>query len=103
MLYDYGWIRDVKWPVWRVTSSGCCLMHDPEAMTHASAEDLAHVLTTCVRADRFCDGYLADALKIGLIPGVVARAAHLWESAKETERERLAPDGRAEPVQPSNQ
>ena len=39
--------------------------------------DLANVLTTCLRADRFCDGYLADAFAAGLIGRVVKRAEQL--------------------------
>ena len=38
---------------------------------------LGRVLTTCVRADRFCDGYLAQAYDTGLIRRVVARAGQL--------------------------
>jgi hypothetical protein len=42
-------------------------MSDPAAMAQASVADLSHVLTTCLRADRFCDGYLAEAFEAGLI------------------------------------
>ena len=36
-----------------------------------------HVLTTCVRAGRFCDSYLADAYDAGLIGRAVLRAGDL--------------------------
>ena len=52
-------------------------MSDPAAMAEASAAELSHVLTTCLRADRFCDGYLADAFTAGLIGRVVNRAEQL--------------------------
>jgi hypothetical protein len=77
MLYDYGWIRMFDWTSWRAGSAGERLMHDAEAMAAASPDDLARVLTTCVRADRFCDGYLADAFEAGLINRVVMRAEAL--------------------------
>ena len=51
--------------------------HDPDAMAQATEDDLALVLTTCVRADRFCEGYLADAFKAGLIGRVALRAGQL--------------------------
>jgi hypothetical protein len=35
------------------------------------------VITTCLRADRFCDGYLAEAFEAGLITRVVGRAEQL--------------------------
>ena len=34
------------------------MVHDPTALERAPADDLARVLTICIRADRFCDGYL---------------------------------------------
>ena len=36
--------------------------------------------TTCVRANRFCDGYLADAFEAGLIVRVVIRAEGLLQA-----------------------
>ena len=49
-------------------------MDDPTALEHATAVDLARVLTTYIRADRFCEGYLASAFEAGLIMRVVERA-----------------------------
>ena len=77
MVYDYGWVRRLDWMAWRNTEAGNHLMHDPDAMAQATEDDLACVLTTCVRADRFCEGYLADAFEAGLIGSVVLRAGHL--------------------------
>ena len=77
MVYDYGWVRRLDWMVWRDTEAGLRLMHDADAMEHATEDDLALVLTTCVRADRFCEGYLAGAFEAGLIGRVVLRAGQL--------------------------
>ena len=77
MLYDYGWVSVFDWPAWRETTLGQALMHEQAAIEHATADDLGRVLTTCVRADRFCDGYLAQAFEAGLILRVVIRAEKL--------------------------
>ena len=77
MLYDYGWVRRLDWMAWRDTEVGRRLMQDADAMAQATEDDLAWVLTTCVRADRFCEGYLADAFEAGLIGRVVLRAGQL--------------------------
>ena len=77
MVYDYGWVRRLDWMAWRDTEAGRRLMHDVNAMAQATEDDLARVLTTCVRADRFCEGYLADAFEAGLIGRVVLRAGRL--------------------------
>ena len=106
-LYDYGWIRVFDWAEWRGTERGNSLMHDAEAIAIAGEDDLARVLTTCVRADRFCEGYLSDAFEAGLIGRVVARAGQLLatleansESAADGEpAQSLSVDAEALPVQ----
>jgi len=77
MAYDYGWVRQLDWSEWRETEHGGRMMQDPAAMACANEDDLAHVLTICLRADRFCDGYLADAFNAGLIARVARRAETL--------------------------
>jgi hypothetical protein len=75
--YDYGWVRTLQWSEWRATERGRYLMQNPKAMAEANEDDLACVITTCLRADRFCDGYLAEAFEAGLITRVVGRAEQL--------------------------
>ncbi|MGI4939632.1 MAG: ADP-ribosylglycohydrolase family protein [Janthinobacterium lividum] len=77
MVYDYGWVRMSDWTAWRDTEAGRRLMQDPDAMGRATEDDLMNVLTTCIRADRFCDGYLAGAYDAGLIGRAVLRAGEL--------------------------
>jgi len=84
MAYDYGWVRPLDWSAWRDTPAGQRLIQDPVAMMLASPDDLACVLTTCIRADRFCDGYLNDAFASGLITRVLARAEALLASDETT-------------------
>ena len=85
MAYDFGWVGAFDWSAWRNTPVGQRLMNDPTALDDASAEDLVQVLTTCVRADRFCDGYLAEVFKAGLITRVVVRAYQLLDDLVERE------------------
>ncbi len=80
MVYDQGWVRPLDWSAWRETPEGQRLMHDPAATAMATADDLVRILTTCVRADRFCDGYLVDAFDAGLITRVAVRAGTLLAS-----------------------
>ena len=68
------------WSAWRDTPVGQRLMNDPTTLDDASAEDLVQVLTTCIRADRFCEGYLASAFEAGLITRVVVRAEWLLQT-----------------------
>ena len=77
MVYDYGWVRLFDWMFWRDTEAGTRLMQNPDTMALATEDDLARVLTTCIRADRFCEGYLADAFDAGLIGRVILRAGQL--------------------------
>jgi hypothetical protein len=75
--YRYGWVRTLAWSKWRVTERGRHLLTDADGLNRANEDDLACVITTCLRADRFCEGYLAEAFKAGLISRVVERADRL--------------------------
>ena len=77
MAYEYGWVRPLDWSAWWGTADGQRLINDPAVMATATADDLAWVLTTCIRADRFCDGYLENAFDAGLITRVATRAEAL--------------------------
>lgn len=94
-VYDYGWVRVLDWAAWRDTEAGLRLMRDPDAMSRANEDDLACVLTNCIRADRFCDGYLAEAYDAGLIGRVVLRAGQLL-TAVEARFEQVDTEGRAD-------
>jgi hypothetical protein len=52
-------------------------MSEATVLASANEDDLVGILTSCIRADRFSDGYLAEAFEQGLIPRVVARAEQL--------------------------
>ena len=73
-VHSNSWIRLLDWSAWRNTVGRQCLKRDPDAITSVSPDDLAYVLTACVRADRFCDGYLEDAFGTCLITWMPIRA-----------------------------
>jgi hypothetical protein len=77
-MYKLGLIRtDLDWPSWHCTPDGHALISDRQRVASASAEELANVLTTLVRGDRFADGTLEDAWGSGVLLAVVRRAAEL--------------------------
>ena len=77
MAYAYGWVRQIDWSDWARSPRGRTLLEDQDALATANEDDLAAVLTTCIRADRFNDGALNTAFENGLILRVVVRARHL--------------------------
>lgn len=68
------------WGAWSGTPGAVRLMRDPEAMRDATADDLARMLTTVVRGDRFSEGTLEWAFESGLIGRIVRRAADLSDT-----------------------
>jgi ADP-ribosyl-[dinitrogen reductase] hydrolase len=77
--YDYGWVRNLDYHAWSKTERGERLLRDLTWVTEASEDDLACLLTVCIRADRFCEGYLAGAYESGLIRRIVQRADELLD------------------------
>lgn len=80
MAYAYGWVRMVYWMEWSDTPRGKALLEDRGALATANEDDLAAILTTCIRADRSCDGALDTVFENGLILRVVIRARELLEA-----------------------
>jgi hypothetical protein len=73
-----GWVRpDIDWPTWAATDEGQALGRNPELVASATAEDLAHLLTTLIRGDRFNEGMLLDAFRGGLLAAIARRAGVL--------------------------
>jgi ADP-ribosyl-[dinitrogen reductase] hydrolase len=77
IVYAYGWVRSIDYHAWSETAHGAQLLRDGDAIADATEDDLAFLLTVCIRADRFSDGYLAGAYESGLIGRIVARASDL--------------------------
>jgi hypothetical protein len=76
-VYALGWVVDFDWPEWGRTPEGERLLGDPAVLAEASVEDLARVITTCIRRDRFCEGALAGDFKEGRLLAILRRAAAL--------------------------
>jgi hypothetical protein len=77
-----GWVRpDIDWMAWGETDDALALRRDPERLARATTEDLAHLLTTLVRGDRFNEGMLLDAFRDGLLARIARRAAALAAEA----------------------
>lgn len=73
-----GWVRpDINWVAWANTDDALAMRKDPERLARATPEDLAHLITALVRADRFNEGLLLDALQEGLLARIAQRAAGL--------------------------
>jgi hypothetical protein len=73
-----GWVRpDIDWMTWAATGEGQALGRNPELVGSAGPEDLARLLTTVIRGDRFNEGMLLDAFTSGLLAAISRRAAVL--------------------------
>jgi hypothetical protein len=74
--YDLGWVmRDFDWGTWKQTPEAIALRDNPQVLVRATPEQLARLLTVCIRQDRFCEGALENAFKSGLLTRILERAA----------------------------
>src|SRR5262249_48969001 len=76
MAYVLGWVmRDFDWPTWKQTPEAQTLRDDVKALEQATPEQLARLLTVCIRQDRLCEGALEAAFESGLLTRILERAA----------------------------
>jgi hypothetical protein len=74
--YDLGWIMpDFDWGAWKQTAEAISLRCDAQVLARATPEQLARLLTVCIRQDRFCEGALEGAFESGLLTRILERAA----------------------------
>ena len=84
--YRLGWVQeDFDWPAWKETPEAKRLRDDPTALANATPEQLAHLLTVCIRQDRYVEGSLASRFKSGLLIGILRRAAELATAVGEAD------------------
>ena len=76
-MYELEWVHSLDWMAWAGTAEGQRLSSAPEAIATASEADLAKVLTTILRSDRFNEGALASAIEGGFVVAVARRAGVL--------------------------
>jgi Family of unknown function (DUF6508) len=77
MLYDGGCIRDFDWGEWKDGPEGQNLFGHRQAIAAADCDQLAKLLTTLVRQDRFVEGLLAEAYEHKILLAIVERAEGL--------------------------
>lgn len=78
MVYREGWIlREFDWPEWAGTDEFNNLFGKKGAVAKASVQQLAQLLTTLVRKERFSSGTMACAYSDGLLTGITHRASML--------------------------
>jgi hypothetical protein len=70
-------LTDFDWNTWAKTPDGQSLMSDRNAIAAANVEQLAKLLTSLVRAERFCEGVLANAFDEGVLLAATERAERL--------------------------
>jgi hypothetical protein len=78
--YRNGWVRpSINWPTWMGTEEARLLYQSPEELAKASVDQLASLITVCIRQDRFVDGSLAGHFASGFILRILRRARVLLE------------------------
>jgi hypothetical protein len=77
-LYSSGWIIEgFDWPTWVRSQEAQHLWESPNGIERAAPIQLAKMLTTIVRQDRFVDGTIEGAIEDRLIHDIAGRAAAL--------------------------
>jgi hypothetical protein len=62
-----------NWGAWGQTAEGQALIHDREALSRATREELRRLLTLCIRSDRFVEGQLEAHFQSGLLTAILRR------------------------------
>lgn len=75
----YGWVREFDWMKWSQTPEGQHRLRDPVGLTDASDEDLARVLTVCMRGAHWGPSALDAQFREGLLTRIVERATALLD------------------------
>ena len=73
--YELGWVMpDFDWGTWKETPEAQSLRDDDQTLSKATPEQLACLLTVCIRQDRFSEGELEAAFRSGLLTRILERA-----------------------------
>lgn len=79
---SHGWVRsDVNWMKWAETPEARRFVDNPAEIATASAEQLARLLTTIIRGDRFSEGNMLGAFESGHLTAIAHRAQVLAGAA----------------------
>lgn len=72
VLYDNNWVTSAfDWTEWQESAEK--YVESPDAIESADAVTIQKLLTTHVRADRFCEGHLASMFESGHILALLHR------------------------------
>jgi hypothetical protein len=78
VAYDDGWIlAPFDWATWKGTPEAAQLRDSSTAIDRATVVQLARIMTTLIRQDRYAEGTLRSAWETGLLHRVLNRIAHL--------------------------
>jgi hypothetical protein len=81
--YSGYWVRpDINWSGQEERARYIYLCSMLEAIETAGATDIAHILTTLIRGDRFNEGMLAEAFENGLLRRILIRVGELASSSR---------------------
>lgn len=75
-LYRAGVVGGFDWPTW-IRNDGRRFSQDPSVLASASLEDCRRLLAAHVRADRFTEGHLVEALRSGQVLAILRRIDEL--------------------------
>ncbi|WP_164103726.1 DUF6508 domain-containing protein [Candidatus Laterigemmans baculatus] len=64
-LYEHGWVVPFDWSKWQDEAQR--YVESPEKIDTADAATVQKLFTTHARADRFCEGHLAEMFRSGHI------------------------------------
>jgi hypothetical protein len=78
-MYAHEWVIPFDWMAWAATPEARSLIENPTTIAGASADDLARLLTTIIRGDRFSEGEIAAAYERGTLTAIALRARVLLE------------------------
>ena len=82
IAYEDGWVRpEFAWMEWLGTDHHQRFEQDHETVADASAGELAQLLTTHIRLDRFSYGALEEAGQSGLFTAILRRIDRLHREA----------------------
>jgi len=84
-MYAHEWVYPFDWMAWAATPEARPLIEDPTTIADASAEDLARLLTTIIRGDRFSEGEIAGAFERGTLTAIARRARELLHATARDE------------------
>ena len=76
--YENGWmLPGFDWGSWMGTAEAVRLRDDPAELAQATTEQLAKLLTTVIRQDRFVEGALAGSFDAGLLTAILRRVEQI--------------------------